>query len=321
MDPSVPDVPHPDDDRGDPDPPADGPATILVAEDDDEFRAAVTFDLALAGYPVAEATTLAALVAQASQVRPDVVLLADELDGLDVEKLLAAIADHPDLAGVPVITLSSDPGTERVVACLGLGARDHVRRQEGVVELMARLERVLQTDDELERLRRRIAELQFLGAVDPLTGMATRRQLEDELDRLAAGAARHTLPFSVVMARIDDLPLPRGSADLARHQESVLREVAFLVASVRRTDDYVGVWDSRTFVVLLPMTSLEGARAFAQRLREVVGAAPVRSRDRRLTVTLSASCAVVGDPPAAMLPQLELGVLAVQSTGGDGIAG
>ena len=294
------------------------PDVVLLADQHDHLRAPVAFHLALAGYPVVEATSLEAIRFQSRTSRPDVVILSDVFDHCELPQLLAIVRAIPELVDVPVITLSSDPSSGRLVECLHHGARDHVRRQDGADELIARVDAVLRTDQRLERLRRRNAELEFLGNVDGLTGMATRRYLEEELDRLAAGAARHAVPLSVVMARVDE---PSGPSPLEWRQrrELVLRELTYLLAAVRRTDDFAGVWDDLTIVMLLPMTPLEGARIFAERYRAVVAAAPIRSDAAVIPITLSCACAEVGDDISALLHDLERGVMELQEAGGDAV--
>jgi len=291
---------------------------VLLADQEDHLRAPVAFHLALAGYPVVEATTLEGLRFQSRANKPDVVILSDVFDHCEVAQLLAIVRAIPELLDVPVITVSSDPSSRRLVECLHHGARDHVRRQDGADELIARVHAVLRTDQHLERLRRRNAELEFLGNVDGLTGMATRRYLEEELDRLAAGAARHAVPLSAVMARVDE-PTGPSPVEWRQRREVVLRELTYLLASVRRTDDFAGVWDDLTVVVLLPMTPLVGARIFAERYRAVVGAAPIRSETSLIAITLSCACAEVGDDTSGLLRELERGVMALQEAGGDAV--
>lgn len=286
---------------------------MLLADERVDMRETIAFHLAMAGFPVVQAGSLDAVVDELHRGRPDVVVVADDLGGTPVEDLLVTITE---LDGVPVITLSEDPTSGRLAACLALGARDHVRRQAGAEELIARIDAVLRVDDELERLRQRNAELEFLAAIDPLTGMANRRGVEEELDRLVAGAIRHHLPLSAVMARVDGLDM---ATTTRRQRDAVLREVGYLVASARRTDDFAAVWDRRTFALLLPMTPLAGANAFAGRLHAVVGAAPVRYEHGAVPVTLSCAYAQVGPDAETVLPALETAVSLVQAAGGDAV--
>ena len=312
---------HSGDKGGDPDLSRPDQAVVLLADDHDDFRATIAFHLAMAGYPVVETGSVAGVVARSRAVHPDVLIVSDALGDHDVAHILAVIAGQPNLADVPVITLSSDLGPERLVECLSHGARDHVRRQDGADELIARIDAVLRTDTELERLRRRNAELEFLGTVDPLTGMANRRHLEQELDRLTAGAHRHGLPLAAVMIRADMSPAPALGRVGRLLTAATQRELAYLLAAVRRTDDFAAVWDDCTFVVLLPVTPLDGARRFAERFRVVVNAAPLRCGDELIPVTLSCACAEVRDGADEALRLLERCVLTVQAAGGDRVCG
>lgn len=292
---------------------------VLLADDRSDYRSTIAFHLAMAGYPVVEAASISAMLGRAGDARPDVVVVSDEWADGDVGRLLDSLRGDERLVDVPVITVSSEPGAARLAECLARGARDHVRRQDGAAELVARVDAVLRTDDELERLRRRNAELEFLGATDPVTGLGNRRRIEEEFDRLSAGASRHAQSLSVTMIRVDDLPAAESTLARRRRRDTVVRELGFLISAVRRADDFAGLWDNSTFVLLQTMTSVDGALAFVRRLQAVVKAAPVQDGEDRLAVTLSASCAEVGAQPAGLLHRLESALVSVQSCGGDGI--
>jgi len=110
---------------------------VLLADERVDMRETIAFHLAMAGFPVVQAGSLDAVVHELHRGRPDVVVVADDLGGTPVEDLLVTITEQPELDGVPVITLSEDPTSGRLAACLALGARDHVRRQAGAEELIA----------------------------------------------------------------------------------------------------------------------------------------------------------------------------------------
>ena len=292
---------------------------VMLADDRSEYRTTIAFHLAMAGYPVVEAASIAAMLGHAGEIRPDIVVVSDEWEGGDVGKLLDFLRDDERLVDVPVITVSSEPGAGRLAECLAYGARDHVRRQDGAEELVARVDSVLRADDQLERLRRRNAELEFLGSTDPVTGLGNRRRIEEEFDRLSAGASRHAQPLSVTMVRVDDLPDAASPAACRHRRDIVVRELGYLISAVRRADDFAGAWDSSTFVLIQTMTGVEGALAFARRLQCVVKAAPVHDGYDSVAVTLSASCAEVGAHAAGLLHRLEAALASLQSGGGDGI--
>jgi PleD family two-component response regulator len=293
---------------------------VLLADDRTDARESVAFHLAMAGFPVVQAASVQAVIIELHRARPDVVVISDTLGDRRVADLIALIEEESEIGDVPVITMSDDPGSSRLAECLAFGARDHIRRAAGSEELVARIGAVMRTDDELERLRRRNAELEFLGAVDPLTGMANRRGVEEELDRLAAGAARHHVALSAVMVRAA-LPAGLGSPRVrADRWDALRRELGYLVTAVQRTDDFSGVWDPRTFAVLLPLTPLEGARVFAERMRSVVAAAPLRHGVELVPVTLSCAYAEVGPDTSGVLAALESVVSGVEAAGGDAVS-
>jgi PleD family two-component response regulator len=294
---------------------------VLLADADADTRETIAYHLALAGYPVVQAGSVDGAVEELHRLRPDVIVLSDDL-GADrsVGDVIALLDDESAGGHVPVITLSDDPGRERLTECLAVGARDHVRRDEAEAELLPRIGAVLRVDDELERLRQRNAELEFAVGLDPVTGMANRRGLEDELERLAAGAARHHLALSAVMARAA-VPAATGTP-VAREQrqDGLRRELGYLVSSVRRADDIAGVWDPRTFALLLPLTAAGGACVLAERLRAAVAAAPVQYRDEDVAVTMSCAFVDVGADTGQVFPALEAAVARVEADGGDAVA-
>ncbi|GAC1531488.1 MAG: hypothetical protein NVS3B12_07590 [Acidimicrobiales bacterium] len=293
------------------------PPVVMLADRPSEYRASVAFHLAMAGYPVLETGSIGEAVAQSRRLRPDVMIISDRLATDDIGVSLELLKGDFGLKGVPIITLSEASGPGRLVECLRAGASDHVRQQDGTDELIARVDSVLRVGEELDRLRRRNAELEFLDSVDLATGMTTRLQFQDELDRLSAGAMRHHLPLSVAMVRVDRWNAAGDGAPAANGRDPVIEEVGFLLAAVRRTDDIAGIWDRHTFVVILPVTALEGTRAFVERLRAVVAAAPIRVGDEMVTVTLSSGCTEVGPGSTRVLERLQQGVEAVQLEGGD----
>jgi two-component system, OmpR family, KDP operon response regulator KdpE len=114
---------------------ADGPA-VLVVEDDDETRAALTRELTTRGYRVSEAGDGRTAMAQWEGRRPDVVLLdlgLPDVDGLDIIRRIRREA------ATPIVILSGRYEERQKVEALERGADDYVTKPFGVDELNARL--------------------------------------------------------------------------------------------------------------------------------------------------------------------------------------
>jgi diguanylate cyclase (GGDEF)-like protein len=110
----------------------------------------------------------------------------------------------------------------------------------------------------------RIVERQ--ARVDGLTGLANRRQLEDQLATELSRVERFGGTLAVVLADLDDF---KRVNDRYGHPagDVVLREFARTLEEGSRDIDTVGRWGGEEFVLLLPGTNLDGAAQLAERIR------------------------------------------------------
>jgi two-component system, OmpR family, response regulator ResD len=114
------------------------PGCILIVDDDEGFRAAVSALLTSAGFATEEAACADTALAAARRVGPDLALVDIRLpgrSGYEVLRELRAIADRP----LPVILISGER-TEPFdrAAGLGLGADDYIVKPFDEEELLAR---------------------------------------------------------------------------------------------------------------------------------------------------------------------------------------
>jgi two-component system KDP operon response regulator KdpE len=111
-------------------------AMVLVVEDDDETRAALTRSLASRGYSVVDAPTGRAAIARWDARRPDVVLLDLGLPDMDGLRVVRHIRHE---AQTPIVILSGRYEEREKVEALESGADDYVTKPFGIDELDARL--------------------------------------------------------------------------------------------------------------------------------------------------------------------------------------
>jgi diguanylate cyclase (GGDEF)-like protein len=135
-------------------------------------------------------------------------------------------------------------------------------------------------------------EARELAVTDGLTRVLLRRSLMECLEVELKRAAEQGSPLSLIMLDIDHFKVvndtyghPAGDAGL--------REVAAMVKRSIRDVDVCGRYGGEEFVVLLPMTALEGALLVAERIRETVGARlfDLRGEPRRVTVSMGVATA------------------------------
>jgi diguanylate cyclase (GGDEF)-like protein/PAS domain S-box-containing protein len=101
---------------------------------------------------------------------------------------------------------------------------------------------------------------------DALTGLFNRRHLEESLEREIRRAARSDQPVAVVMFDLDHFKIFN---DTFGHEagDSVLREIGAFLSRNVRAEDIPCRFGAEEFVLILPGTTLEGARSRAERLR------------------------------------------------------
>jgi diguanylate cyclase (GGDEF)-like protein len=291
-------------------------ASILVASDDETIRGRAVTDLLAAGYRVIGAATVASAIGSVRQRRPDLVIL--EVNSSAGLVALWALRSGPDTCRTPIITVARNPSPGWAAECLRLGAADHLRSPFDPTELLARVDAAVQGAARIDRLERRTEILEYLGTFDELTWLANRRHLEDELVRATASSGRHHHPLCLVVTAADDWDLLAGLPHDGQH--TILREIAVLIGSIRRTEDIAARWDDSSFAVLLPMVGSEGALAFAERLLAVVAVAPIPSGAEPVAVTMSAGMVAYPDgemDPDRLVASAEAALELAQASGGN----
>ncbi len=112
------------------------PATVLVIEDEVPIRRFLRPAVAAAGWRLIEADTGERGLLEASQWRPDAIVLdlgLPDMDGLDVVRRIR------EWSAIPIVILSARGQEQDKVTALDAGADDYVHKPFNVAELMARL--------------------------------------------------------------------------------------------------------------------------------------------------------------------------------------
>lgn len=150
-------------------------ATLLVLEDDDGIRAALSLAMEDEGYDVIEAASAEAALVLVGRTPPDVMLVDLTLGGMDG---FTFIREVRPFSQAPIIVVSARTDTDDIVKALEAGADDYVTKPFQVVEVSARL----------RAMRRRVA------SPAPSPGGGSTLLLHDDgplvLD-IGAGVVRH----------------------------------------------------------------------------------------------------------------------------------
>jgi diguanylate cyclase (GGDEF)-like protein len=151
-------------------------------------------------------------------------------------------------------------------------------------ELMVRLaEAMAYTESALQELQRTNQKLGHLAATDPLTGADNRRRFMERVEAEISRTKRCGAQFSVLALDLDNF---KSINDRFGHQvgDDVLKRFVQKCLDSIRPYDGVARVGGEEFMILLPQTSLEGARVIAERLRTTVANTSFNSGLQRLTV-------------------------------------
>lgn len=136
-------------------------------------------------------------------------------------------------------------------------------------------------------------EIYRMTIVDGLTQINNKRYLYEALEREITRARRHDRPLAVLMFDIDFF---KRVNDHYGHLagDYVLRALADAVKLRIRRDEVFARYGGEEFVIVLPETTLEGAQALAESLREKIEEHEFVFQGERMPVTISVGCAVMG---------------------------
>lgn len=133
------------------------------------------------------------------------------------------------------------------------------------------------------KLLEKTESLRKLSVTDPLTGLFSRRYLEEMLHEEIERSLRYGRPLSLVMIDLDNF---KPYNDTYGHQagDEMLKEVGRVLQAAVRAIDAAVRYGGDEFAVILPETDSEGARLIASRIIKDMSSSIIwRQRSREAT--------------------------------------
>jgi diguanylate cyclase (GGDEF)-like protein len=149
----------------------------------------------------------------------------------------------------------------------------------------------LLTYGNVSELAQQADALERLACVDGLTGLNNRRHFlvlaETEWSRFK----RYGRPLAALVIDIDHF---KAVNDTYGHDagDEVIKAVAEVLRTHKRTSDIVGRLGGEEFVLLLPEATLDKALAAGERFRQLIADCAIVASGRRITVTISVGASV-----------------------------
>ena len=167
-----------------------------------------------------------------------------------------------------------------------------------------------------QRLLSMVAAYRYeqMAMIDVLTGVSSRRRLEEVLER-EMGLVRRGRALSVILLDLDRF---KSVNDRHGHEagDEVLRSVARVLQQVARLSDVIGRWGGEEFLVVCTDTDLDGATRLAERLAAALreAAVPVVGQ---ATASFGVTQAAAGDTLRQFIERADLALYRAKQAGRD----
>ena len=134
-------------------------------------------------------------------------------------------------------------------------------------------------------------QARLTSLTDALTGVGSRRLLEDKLETECARSKRYKRPFSVAILDLDNFKIIN---DIFGHAtgDDALKKLAECMKSQKRIPDVLARYGGDEFVFLMPETEANDALTFIERIR-----AKVQQIEVQENVSMTISCGIAQSMP------------------------
>ncbi len=289
---------------------------ILIADDTQTDRLLLGEYVKKFGYTPIYAVNGREAVEQFNRFKPDLLILDVEmpiLNGYEAAKEIR-ISCHSEQDWVPIIFLSSHIDDESIVRGIDSGGDDYLTKPVSLIVLKAKIDamrriammhnKLIDVGNQLRLANQNLLAtnmmLSDLSLTDPLTGAANRRAFEEYIERESRSVLRRGSTLAILMIDIDNF---KRYNDTNGHLlgDTCLRLVAKAInQKLKRSSDMLARYGGEEFAVILPDTSLEGAKHLAETLRETIENLRVEDRGKDVqglvTISIGVACSEPNKP-------------------------
>jgi diguanylate cyclase (GGDEF)-like protein len=273
--------------------PLGAPPRVLLVDDDALVLATLQDLVAAAGFEVDTALGGASALASLQKNFSPVVIMDLQMPDMDGLALCRTIREGTWPGYVYIVLLTAQDAEDDILAGLDAGADDYMSKKTSTAQLLARLrtgQRILGLE---QSLKEALAEKRRLTMTDALTGAPNRRYFQRRLGRELERMRRFGGELCLMALDIDRFKTINDRYGHASG-DAVLQEFVRRVdRCLPRNTDWSARMGGEEFVVVLEGTNLSGAEMVAERLREAIAVAPMRTRAGMINVTVSIGVSVL----------------------------
>ncbi|MBF0543453.1 MAG: sensor domain-containing diguanylate cyclase [Candidatus Riflebacteria bacterium] len=135
-----------------------------------------------------------------------------------------------------------------------------------------------------------------LAFTDPLTSLYNHRFFQETLAEEFIRAKRYSKPLSLMILDIDHFKIFNDTWGHIVGDKVLIHSAEIFQHSLREKIDVVARYGGEEFAVILPETSIDGAKVFAERIRHRMEECPLELNQKSLKVTISIGIASTAIP-------------------------
>jgi diguanylate cyclase (GGDEF)-like protein len=255
----------------------------------------------------------------------DVIISDWMMPGMEGVDFCRRVRNEPARPYTYFILLTALEDRRHLVEAMEAGADDYLTKPLNQEDLRARLiaaarvtglhRRLAKAQTELEHLNR---ELHEQARRDPLTGIANRLRLSEDLNALAGRVERYEHRYCIALCDIDKF---KGYNDTYGHAagDEVLRTVSSKLVETSRRGDVVYRYGGEELLILFPEQELPTAALAAERMRIRIEELGIEHRTNESSAVVTISIGVAhlepGDTPDMVLGRADEALYRAKETG------
>lgn len=236
----------------------------------------------------------------ATQTPPDLILLDVLMPGMDGLAVCKFLKNQRSTAEIPIIFITVVSDSKDIVKAFEAGGQDYITKPFCSLELCARIKTHLdlkasrealqdyakQLEGKNRELNETLVKMEAMATTDYLTNIPNRRYVMDWLHDEVARLQRNAGNMAIILADIKDF---KRVNDTFGHDcgDYVLKEIAKIMRFNIKEQDVIARWGGDEFLLVLPVTDLEGAHIAVGKIKLALEAANLCYAESELALTVT----------------------------------
>lgn len=237
--------------------------------------------------------------------RIQVVITDAAMPNLDGYGLIRRIRSStvPWVKNIPIIMVTGVEEQSARTRALEVGVSDFFTKPVYKTQLLTKVRSQARMDQTARKLIETSAALAEQGAIDPVTGINSRRYFVERMVQDLAFAKRHSQNLTIIFVDADNYDaILRGQGEVAAHH--LLNWMARQLKITVRTEDTITRLNDSRFAVTLTRSGRLEAAVLGNRIRTLITTADFTYKEYATPVTASLSMVCVGRDPVQNVEEI-----------------